>query len=154
MATFMSPFRVPRCTSCIRRVASLDISEATFPFHRQLRGKKKTTKLPHTAKVRLLRDIRGFGRQGRHWKPLKDRSQLKNTIGAIIPVAPGRMRNVWYPQGKAEYVTNTQLRGMNMRELVVERDFTFIPKHHTDGEIPVDRDADTVIDVEMKLLAV
>ncbi|KAI4131196.1 MAG: hypothetical protein LQ347_003083 [Umbilicaria vellea] len=63
------------------------------------------------------------------------------------------MRNVWYPQGKAEYVTNTQLRGMNMRELVVERDFTFIPKHHTDGEIPVDRDADTVIDVEMKLLA-
>lgn len=51
-------------------------------------------------------------------------------------------------------MTDTQLRGMKMRELVVERDFTFIPKQHTDGEDPVDRDTDTVIDVEMKLLAV
>lgn len=51
-------------------------------------------------------------------------------------------------------MTDTQLRGMNMRELVIERDFTFIPKQHTDGEVPVDQDTDNVIDVEMKLLAV
>lgn len=72
MATFMSPFRLPQCAPCIRRLVSLDISEATFPFHRQLRGKKKTAKLPHTVKVRLLRDIRGYGRQGRCWRPLED----------------------------------------------------------------------------------
>lgn len=51
-------------------------------------------------------------------------------------------------------MTDTQLRGMNMRELVVERDVTFIPKQHADGEVPVDQDKDTVIEVEMKLLAV
>ncbi|SLM41051.1 Ribosomal protein L9/RNase H1, N-terminal [Lasallia pustulata] len=135
-ATFMSPFRAPPCTACIRRLASLDISEASFPFHRQLRGKKKSTKQPHIVNVRLLRDIETYGRQG-----------------AVIPVAPGRMRNIWYPRGMAEYMTDTQLRGMNMRELIVERDLTFLTKKSTDREVRVDQDADTVIDVEMKLLA-
>ena len=51
-------------------------------------------------------------------------------------------------------MTDTQLRGMNMRDLVVERDFTFIPKHHRDAEVPVDQNTDTVVEVEMKLLAV
>ena len=51
-------------------------------------------------------------------------------------------------------MTDTQLRGMNMRELIVERDITFLTKKSTDGEVRVDQDADTVIDVEMKLLAV
>ena len=51
-------------------------------------------------------------------------------------------------------MTDTQLRGMNMRELVVERDFTFIPKQSTDGQVLEDQGTETVISVEMKLLAV
>lgn len=51
-------------------------------------------------------------------------------------------------------MTDTQLRGMNMRELIVERDLTFLTKKSTDREVRVDQDADTIIDVEMKLLAV
>lgn len=85
--------------------------------------------------------------------PSNTSSQLI-TKGAIIPIAPGRMRNIWYPQGKAEYVTDTQLRGTEMRDLVVERDFTFVRKRATDGEVPVDQNTDSVIHVGMKLLAV
>ena len=51
-------------------------------------------------------------------------------------------------------MTDTQLRGMNMRELVVERDFTFIPKQSTDDQVLEDQGPETVISVEMKLLAV
>ena len=43
--------------------------------------------------------------------------------GAIVPVAPGRMRNIWYPGRRAEYVTTAQLREMG--DVVIERDFAF-----------------------------
>ena len=45
--------------------------------------------------------------------------------GSIIPVAPGRMRNMYYPQRKAEYVTQAQIRTMHQKDLVIERDFAF-----------------------------
>ena len=31
------------------------------------------------------------------------------TLGAVIPVAPGRMRNIWYPAKLARYMTQAQL---------------------------------------------
>jgi len=43
--------------------------------------------------------------------------------GAIVPVMPGRMRNIWYPSKRAEYMTSAQLE--TMPDVVIERDFTF-----------------------------
>ena len=65
MTALSTSARSDLCSSCIRRVAGGDISQLWFPFHRQLRGKKKkTTKLPTTINVKLLDDIKGFGRKG------------------------------------------------------------------------------------------
>ena len=69
-------------------------------------------------------------------------------IGAIIPVAAGRMRNIWYPQRMADYVTPIQLREMNMRHASFERDSSFgVAKDVDDGQtdeesgiVPVDLD--------------
>ncbi|KAL8965527.1 MAG: hypothetical protein Q9183_003804 [Haloplaca sp. 2 TL-2023] len=35
------------------------------------------------------------------------------------------MRNMYYPQRKADYVTQAQIRTMNQKDLVIERDFAF-----------------------------
>lgn len=64
MAALSTYARSTLCSSCIRRIASDDISQLWFPFHRQLRGKKKSAKRPTTINVKLLEDIEGFGRKG------------------------------------------------------------------------------------------
>ena len=46
-------------------------------------------------------------------------------VGSITPVAPGRMRNEWYPRQKAEYVTMASLQGVKPQAVVAERDFKF-----------------------------
>lgn len=46
-------------------------------------------------------------------------------LGAVIPVAPGRMRNIFYPRGVAAYVSEEQLRDLREREVPIERDFAF-----------------------------
>lgn len=43
----------------------------------------------------------------------------------MIPVAPGRMRNLLYPRQKAAYVTGAQLRELKNSNIVIERDFSF-----------------------------
>lgn len=52
--------------------------------------------------VRLLRDIKGFGR--RH---------------AIIRVKPGRMRNVWHHKGQAEYMTKDRFAELGLTEAAI-----------------------------------
>ena len=70
-------------------------------------------------------------------------------LGAIIPVAPGRMRNIWYPQQMAEYMTESQLK--EVPELIAERDFTFgMAKERGEDEA----EEEEMVDVQMKLLAV
>ncbi|CAF9942233.1 hypothetical protein IMSHALPRED_003427 [Imshaugia aleurites] len=108
MATLSISARSSLCASCIRRISWDDISQLWFPFHRQLRGKKKSAKRPTTINVKLLEDIVGFGRKG-----------------SICPVEPGRMRNTWYPRQKAEYMTTSTIQGLKPQNLVAERDFTF-----------------------------
>jgi hypothetical protein len=44
--------------------------------------------------------------------------------GSIIPVAGGRMRNQWFPNHLAEYVTPAQLKELG-EDAVIERDSTF-----------------------------
>ena len=64
------------------------------------------------------------------------------------------MRNIWYPQQKAEYMTESKLRKLNRKDLVIERDYTFgieQPQRENDtGNL----DSASLVDVEMKLLPV
>ena len=65
MAALSTSARSTLCTTCIRRIAGDDISHLWLPFHRQMRGKKKSAKGPTTINVKLLEDIEGFGQKGK-----------------------------------------------------------------------------------------
>ncbi|MCJ1307499.1 hypothetical protein MMC25_001145 [Agyrium rufum] len=91
--------------SCLRRNLKFNERELPSIFTVQTREKKSTTKkLPATVKVRLLRDMTTWGKKG-----------------TILAVAPGRMRNVWYPFGKAEYVTMPELKQLG-KNVIADRD--------------------------------
>ncbi|EKG20247.1 Ribosomal protein L9/RNase H1 [Macrophomina phaseolina MS6] len=107
MSAPLRPSLLPRCTSCARRLADSG-SRAWSPFQQQLRGKKQASKLPQTIPVRLLKDVKGFGRKG-----------------SLVPVAPGQMRNEWFPSRTADYVTPMQLREIKANDVSIERDHTF-----------------------------
>ena len=64
MAGLLSSARNPLCLVCIRRLAGDDLSKSWFPFYRQLRGKKKIARRTTTIKVKLLEDIKGYGKKG------------------------------------------------------------------------------------------
>ncbi|KAK1769485.1 putative fructose-bisphosphate aldolase [Phialemonium atrogriseum] len=116
--------RSPTCLSCLRRLASPIASSSsssssgrwgplTAATHAQVqvRGKKKSARRQDQVGivVRLLEDIPKFGR--------KD---------AIFPVERGRMRNQWFPGGKAEYMTEARFRELGLtRDDVGERDNLF-----------------------------
>ncbi|KAL9014994.1 MAG: hypothetical protein Q9173_000371 [Seirophora scorigena] len=140
MTSLPKPTPSPQCLSHLRRLVRSPSLLPSSPFHQQIRGKKKSTKGPHHVNVRLLEDIRGYGRKG-----------------SIIPIAPGRMRNIYFPQRKAEYVTSAQIRAMGGRkELIIERDFGFgIETPAQQQEQPGD-DSNTpdTVNVRMDLLTV
>ena len=76
--------------------------------------------------MKLLKDVRSYGRKG--ISSLGAFLHVKCTypivtLGAIVPVMPGRMRHIWYPSKRAEYVTDALLK--TLPDVVVERDFTF-----------------------------
>ncbi len=80
-------------------------------------------------------------------------------LGSVVPVAPGRMRNIYYPRHRAAYVTREQLRDIRKREITIGRDFTFgIEK--PEGENSTNEDSTKVLDqshlinVQMDLLSV
>ena len=63
------------------------------------------------------------------------------------------MRNIWYPRQKAEYMTESKLRQLNKKDVVMERDYTFgieQPERRNDDIV----EDPSVVDVEMKLLRV
>lgn len=126
MARLAISARNPLCISCIRQLVVDDLSKSWFPFYRQVRGKKKTAKRITTINVRLLEDIRGYGKKGSAPIP-RWGGHLTNAplAGSITPVEPGRMRNTWYPQQKAEYVTASKVQGLKPQKLEAVRDFTF-----------------------------
>ncbi|MCJ1371449.1 hypothetical protein MMC20_002666 [Loxospora ochrophaea] len=99
--------RIPRCLSCLRRLGrGAETYGFDFQASRQIRGLKKSAKAPPTVKVKLLKDVKRYGRQGN-----------------VIPVAPGRMRNVWYPRRLAMYMTDANVK--SARDMIVERDVNF-----------------------------
>ncbi|KAI4125471.1 MAG: hypothetical protein LQ338_004229 [Usnochroma carphineum] len=60
------------------------------------------------------------------------------------------MRNIYYPQRKAEYVTASQLRTLNQKDLVIERDFAFGMVNSKEEAPPAE--SSTVVEVKTKLL--
>ncbi|KAJ4295786.1 Alcohol acetyltransferase [Collariella sp. IMI 366227] len=106
--------RAPTCLACLRRLAQPFASTVnTTPSAVslvQVRAKSRHLRpKDQGVVVRLLDDIPKFGR--------KD---------SIFRTERGRMRNEWFPNKKAEYMTATRFRELGMtREDIGERDATF-----------------------------
>ncbi len=79
---------------------------------------------------------------------------LTGYVGAIVPVAAGRMRNEWYPRRKADYMTDAHIRNSKLRDVSVERDFNFRPDLRGANPEPDVPDSGSVIDMQSQLLAV
>ncbi|KAI1352221.1 hypothetical protein F5Y01DRAFT_280254 [Xylaria sp. FL0043] len=104
--------RSPTCLSCLRRIASIQRPGALSPLS-WTQSRARTTKAEledlQGIPVRLLRDIPTFGRKR-----------------AIIRVKAGRMRNIWFPKGAAEYMTRQRFTEMGLSEAAIGvRDRTF-----------------------------
>lgn len=97
------------------------------PGHQQIRGKKRLAKIS-TVKVHLLQNVPGYGRRG-NILPLRHFFRVLDTNlqqGAVIPVTPGMMRNIWFPKKMAEYLTTARLQQLGVKkDTAVERDSTF-----------------------------
>lgn len=63
MASLMGSLRAPQCMSCMRRVNASFNDSWLASAQQQVRGKKKLVK-QSTIKVRLLRDVTRYGKQG------------------------------------------------------------------------------------------
>jgi hypothetical protein len=57
---------------------------------------------------------------------LPHKTDCRYHLGAIVPLPRGLMRNYWYPRGKAEYVTRSQLKELGLRDSTIERDVMFM----------------------------
>ncbi|KAI8945619.1 hypothetical protein F4801DRAFT_115059 [Xylaria longipes] len=101
--------RSPTCLSCLRRLAQpSSLSPISWTQTRAKTTKAELEDLQGIP-VRLLRDIPMFGR--RH---------------AIIRVKAGRMRNIWFPKGAAEYMTKQRFTDLGLSEAAIGvRDRTF-----------------------------
>jgi hypothetical protein len=80
--------------------------------------------------VRLLKDVKGFGRRGNLTPLIEQLSEFIGLIqdpnpGSIVPIPRGMFRNQWLPARKAEYIPQTQLHTLKLQGLSVERDFNF-----------------------------
>ena len=64
--------------------------------------------------------------------PELQKTDLTYIVDAIIPVAPGRMRNIWFPHGRAEYVTHAQRK--LVKDSVQQRDSTFLLRNEEESE--------------------
>lgn len=49
-------------------------------------------------------------------------------LGSVVPVAPGRMRNIYFPRQQAAYLSRKEIRSFKARDIPIERDFTFMVK--------------------------
>ncbi|GAB7363580.1 hypothetical protein MBLNU230_g4151t1 [Neophaeotheca triangularis] len=111
MSSSLRPRVLPQCSSCLRSYALGGQAEGSMragAVTQQVRGKKKVAHAPSTVPVRLLRDVKAFGKKG-----------------SIVPIAIGNMRNSWFPRRIAEYVTVPELRQLRLKNTSMERDFEF-----------------------------
>ncbi|KAI1128259.1 hypothetical protein F5Y10DRAFT_240920 [Nemania abortiva] len=103
--------RSPTCLSCLRRLVQPSSSLPSPLSWTQTRARTTKAELEDLQgiPVRLLRDIPAFGRKH-----------------AIIRVKAGRMRNIWFPKGAAEYMTKQRFTELGLSEAAIGvRDRTF-----------------------------
>ncbi|KAI7151357.1 hypothetical protein D0869_11547 [Hortaea werneckii] len=111
MALPLRPRSIPQCSACIRTYTFGALSEpaATHSaLNQQVRGKKKLANGSNTVSVRLLKDVKTFGRKG-----------------AIVPISIGQMRNNWFPRRVAEYIAVPELKTLKLKNIAAERDFDY-----------------------------
>ncbi|KAF2813805.1 uncharacterized protein BDZ99DRAFT_459561 [Mytilinidion resinicola] len=107
MASIARSILLPQCASCTRRFTRLGL-DGWGSLQQQVRGKQKLVKPSDSVAVKLLKNVKGYGRRG-----------------AYIPISPAMMRNHWFPQGKAAYVLPDQLKELKRQKVTIERDFEF-----------------------------
>ncbi|KAF2973411.1 hypothetical protein GQX73_g9 [Xylaria multiplex] len=101
--------RSPTCLSCLRRLAQPSSPSPLSWTQARARTTKAELEDLQGIPVRLLRDIATFGRKH-----------------AIIRVKAGRMRNIWFPKGAAEYMTRQRFAELGLSEAAIGvRDRTF-----------------------------
>ncbi|KAK5125800.1 hypothetical protein LTR85_012076 [Meristemomyces frigidus] len=111
MALPLRPRAIPQCSACVRSYAFGAFTEPATSggaLRQQVRGKKKLVNTATTVPVRLLKNVKTFGRKG-----------------AIVPISMGQMRNDWFPRRVAEYVTMPELKTLRVKNVAMERDFDF-----------------------------
>ncbi len=105
--------KAPTCLSCLRQTwtGRSRTAAAVLVGLTQVRGKKRSGRpRDQGVVVRLLRDVSTYGRRG-----------------TIFRIERGRMRNILYPEGKAEYMTRGRFAelGLSVADTLGERDFQF-----------------------------
>ncbi|KAF3764877.1 hypothetical protein M406DRAFT_259016 [Cryphonectria parasitica EP155] len=105
--------RPPTCLACLRRITSPASSSQTGNASialTQVRGKKTEGRLrDQGVVVRLLKDVPQFGPEG-----------------SIFRTDRGRMRNHFFPNRKAEYMTRARLSELGLtKQDIGERDYMF-----------------------------
>ncbi|KAI1822417.1 hypothetical protein F4861DRAFT_390363 [Xylaria intraflava] len=101
--------RSPTCLSCLRRLAQPATSSPLSWTQTRAKATKAELEDLQGIPVRLLRDMPAFGRKN-----------------AIIRVKAGRMRNLWFPKGAAEYMTRQRFIDLGLTEAAIGvRDRTF-----------------------------
>lgn len=125
---------ITQCTDCLRSYAFGGSGQTEGRLQagivtQQVRGKKKVVNTPSTVPVRLLKDVKTFGKKGKENHPYPLAPTAPNTYnkpsGSIVPITSGNMRNSWFPRRIAEYVTLPELRQLRLKNTSMERDFEF-----------------------------
>ncbi|KAI9663405.1 MAG: hypothetical protein M1829_006097 [Trizodia sp. TS-e1964] len=124
----MNTLRIPRCLACRNPLAAPLEIPRTFTV--QTRGKKKLRR-PISIIVRLLQDKAHYGPKG-----------------AIIPIPAGLMRNKWFPNQIAQYMTSTELKNIDIRAAELERDYSFVASKQ--DPVVVDTRPD-VVDIKLHI---
>ncbi|KAK5132677.1 hypothetical protein LTR08_008721 [Meristemomyces frigidus] len=99
MALPLRPLAAPHCAACIRTLTHTA---------QQVRGKKTLANAASTVPVRLLKNVKTFGRRG-----------------AVVPISMGQMRNDWFPRNIAGYITAAELKTLRDTNVPMERNFDF-----------------------------
>ncbi|TKX20202.1 putative ribosomal protein L9 [Elsinoe australis] len=112
MSLLAPSMRAPTCSSCARRILSPFIAAPAQPSTQQTRfksSKKRSTKGPDHIIVRLNRDVPSYGRRG-----------------SYVSVSAGSMRNTWFRNSTASYITAAEHRDLTARNAPVGRDILFM----------------------------
>ncbi|KAJ9157360.1 hypothetical protein NKR23_g736 [Pleurostoma richardsiae] len=98
--------QMPTCMTCLRRLARTALSPISLT---QVRAKSKGRPVDQGVLVRLLEDIPKFGRKN-----------------SIFRTERGRMRNSWFPQKQAEYMTAARFAELGLtKDAIGARDPLF-----------------------------